>query len=118
MGILEDAVLTAKGAVDYAGKKTGKLVEVSKLRIAAAEVEGKIKLVYESLGRSVYNATKEETDASELIKEKSAQLDTLLSDLDTLQEKLASLREQRKCDSCGTVNAIDAKFCKQCGAQL
>ncbi|MFT9055014.1 MAG: zinc ribbon domain-containing protein [Ethanoligenens sp.] len=118
MGILEDAVITAKGAVDFAGKKTGEIVELSKLRISAAEIEGKIKNLYESLGRSVYNAAKTETDATALVNEKSAQIDTLTADLAAVQEKISVLREEKKCAACGAVNAQDANFCKKCGAQL
>lgn len=118
MGILEDAVITAKGAVDYAGKKTGEIVELSKLRISAAEIEGKIKNLYESLGRAVYNASKTETDATELVKEKSEQIDTLLADLTAVQEKISQLREEKKCASCGTINPQDANYCKKCGTEI
>lgn len=118
MGILEDAVITAKGAVDFAGKKTGELVELSKLKISAAEIEGKIRNLYESLGRAVYNAAKSETDATVLVKEKSEQIDTLTVDLEAVNNKIAVLREEKKCVSCGTINPQDAAYCKKCGAQL
>lgn len=118
MGLFEDAVITAKGAVDLAGKKTGEIVELSKLRISLAEIEGKIKNLYESLGRSVYNAAKTETDATDLVKEKSEQIDTLLADLAALKEKVSSIREEKKCASCGTLNPQDANYCKKCGSQL
>ncbi|ADU25930.1 zinc ribbon domain-containing protein [Ethanoligenens harbinense] len=118
MGLLEDAVITAKGAVDFAGKKTGEIVELSRLKISAAEIEGKIKNLYESLGRSVYNAAKSETDATTLVKEKTTQIDTLLVDLSAVQDKIGELREEKKCASCGTANPQDANYCKKCGTQL
>lgn len=118
MGLLEDAVLSAKGAVNYAGKKTSEFVELSKLRVAAAEIEGKIKALYESLGRSVYNASKAETDATELVSEKAAQIDTLLEDLASVQEKISALKLEKKCPTCGTINPQEANFCQKCGASL
>ncbi len=118
MGLFEDAVLSAKNAVNVAGKKTGDLVEISKLKLAAAELESKIRGAYEALGRSVYTAAKEEADATAVIKEKSEQIDSLTADLTALQEKIAALRAEKKCSACGTINPQDADYCKKCGAKL
>ena len=38
MGILDDVVVNAKSAAEAVGRKAGQLVDVSKLRISAAEV--------------------------------------------------------------------------------
>ena len=37
MGLFEDVVVNAKSAVDVVGKKASKIVDVSKLRISAAD---------------------------------------------------------------------------------
>ena len=118
MGLFEEAVLSAKSAVNYAGKKTGELIELPKPRVSAAEIEGKIKNQYESLGRSVYNAARAGTDATALVTEKAAQIDTLLADLDAVQEKISALRLEKRCPACGEVNAQEANFCQKCGASL
>ena len=40
MGILDDVVINAKSAAEAVGKKAGQIVDVSKLRINVAELNG------------------------------------------------------------------------------
>ena len=54
MGLLEDVVINAKSAVTVVSEKAGKIVDISKLRINAAELNNEINKRYESLGRVVY----------------------------------------------------------------
>lgn len=51
MGLLEDVAVNAKSAVTVVGKTAGKLVDISKLRISAAQLNSEISKRYESLGR-------------------------------------------------------------------
>ena len=54
MGIFDDVVINAKSAAEAVGRKAGQIVDVSKLRIGAAEVNAEITKRYESLGQYVY----------------------------------------------------------------
>ena len=54
MGILEDVLLNAKSAVDTVGKKAGKVIDVSKLTIASADLKTEISKKCEILGRVTY----------------------------------------------------------------
>ena len=55
MGIFDDVVINAKSAAEAVGRKAGQLVDVSKLRIGAAEVNAEITKRYEILGQYVYD---------------------------------------------------------------
>lgn len=118
MGVLEDAVIKAKSAADYAGKKTGEFVELSKLRIAASEVEKKIDFEYAELGKMVYKAAKEQTDCTEYVGEKAAAIDALFSEHAELSDKIGALRSLKKCPVCAYENPQDAVFCNKCGEKL
>ena len=77
MGLLEDVVINAKSAVTVVSEKAGKIVDISKLRINAAELNNEINKRYESLGRVVYDAKKTDNSAEELITECVAAIDDL-----------------------------------------
>lgn len=118
MGVFEDAVLKAKVAADYAGKKTGEFVELSRLRISASEIERKINCEFEELGKMVYKAAKEQTDCTDYVGEKAAAIDALYAQHEELTAKINELRNLKKCPQCGCENPQEAVFCSKCGTKL
>lgn len=118
MGVFEDAVIKAKVAADYAGKKTGEFVEISKLRISASETEKKIDDEYRELGKMVYKASKEHTDCTEYVQEKATAIDTLYTELAGINNKINDLRNVKKCPLCSFINQQEADFCMKCGTKL
>lgn len=118
MGVFEDAVIKAKGAADYAGKKTGEFVELSKLKISASEVEKKIDFEYTELGKMVYKAAKEHTDCTEYVQEKAAAIDALFDEHAELTRKISELRNLKKCPQCSYDNPQEADYCIKCGEKL
>jgi hypothetical protein len=118
VGVLEDAVIKAKSAADYAGKKTGEFVELSRLRITATEIEKKIGYEYAELGKMVYKAAKEQADCTEYVEEKAAAIDALFAEHAELSDKISALRSLKKCPACAYDNAQDAIYCNKCGEKL
>lgn len=118
VGVLEDAVIKAKGAADFAGRKTGEFVELSKLRISIAEVDKKIEAEYLELGKMVYKASREHTDCTDYVQEKATAIDLLLKKRRDLEEKVNALRKVKKCPECSHENQFDANYCNKCGAKL
>lgn len=118
MGLFEDVVVNAKSAVDIVGKKAGQIVDVSKLRINAADLNNEISKRFESLGRTIYEEKKTENDSSELISECVAAIDDLYEQLDAVNEQLVTMRAKSICRSCGQENSQDAVYCSRCGHKL
>lgn len=118
MGVLEDAVIKAKGAADFAGKKTGEFVELSKLRISASEVEKKISDEYRELGKMVYKAAKDHTDCTDYVQEKAAAVDALYTEFAEINNKINDLKKVKKCPQCGYDNQQEAQYCMKCGIKL
>ena len=118
MGVFEDVVSKAKTAADFAGKKTSELVEISKLRFAAADLQSKINKEYSDLGIIVFNAEKSGEDCKENITAKSTVIEDLYHELTKTNEKIAELRRMKKCVVCNYANPEDANFCLKCGAKL
>ena len=73
MGLFEDVVINAKSAANVVGKKAGQLMDISKLKISAAELNNEMNKKYEALGKAVYDAKKIDADPSDLIAEAMAE---------------------------------------------
>ena len=118
MGVFEDAVIKARDAADFAGKKTGEFVEISKLRISASETEKKINDELCELGRMVYKASKDQTECSEYVTEKAAAIDELYNQVAEINSKINDLKNVKKCGGCSYVNVQEAEYCIKCGNKL
>ena len=118
MGIFEDVMSNAKSAAATVGKKAGRLVDISKLRMNANELNNEINKRYEALGRVVYNAAKEEQDIKGLIDECVISIDALYLRLDEVNEKINHLQNKTVCPICSAENPESSMFCSQCGSRL
>lgn len=118
MGVFEDVVSKAKSAADFAGKKTGEIVEITKLRFMATDLQSKINKEYLELGITVFNAEKISEDCTVEITTKSAVIEDLYHQLSKTNEKIAELRRMKKCTVCNYANPEDANYCLKCGAKV
>lgn len=118
MGIFEDVMSNAKSAATTVGKKAGRLVDISKLRMNANELNNEINKRYEALGRVVYNAAKEEQDIKGLIDECVISIDALYLRLDEVNDKINRLQNKTVCPICSAENPESSMFCSQCGNKL
>ncbi len=104
-----------KNTVNTAVKKSGELVELTKLKVAIADTKNAIRSRYESLGEMAYLAAKGEenpaTDAETLV----AEIDELKDTLSEQEAKAAELSKKKICSLCGKAVAEDAAFCPSCG---
>ena len=94
MGLFEDVVINAKSAANAVGKKAGQLVDVSKLKISAAELNNEINTKYEALGKAVYDAKKADSDPADLVAEAMVAIDELQDQLKALEEQIQEASAQ------------------------
>ena len=118
MGILEDVLLNARGAVDTVGKKAGQVIDISKLRIAATDLKSEISRKYQILGRVTYEESVSGKDYSVNKAELIQKIGELKNDLDSVMELIASSGNKIKCAACGAYNSKKAVFCNKCGEKL
>ncbi len=77
----------AAGAAEVIGKKSKEVYGVTKVKLEITENQGKVKELYKQIGFDAYKAYRE----NENILEKIA---PVFSEIDALEEKIASLREK------------------------
>ena len=98
-------------------KRTSNAIALTKLSFAANETQSKIKDVYTEIGKSLYSKHLDGEDYAEF-KDELNQIDKLIEELDTLNDKIAELKNSLKCSECGTLNPITSDYCSKCGAKL
>lgn len=118
MGLFEDVVVNTKSVVDVVGKKAGQIVDISKLRISAADLNNDISKRFEILGRMIYDAKKTDNESNDLVTECIAAIDDLYEQLDAVNDQLTLLKNKAVCKNCGAENPQDAAFCNRCGSKL
>ncbi len=104
-----------KQTVNSAVKKSGELVELTKLKLAAGDTKSAIQLNFTKLGEIAYLAAKGEdtpaADAEALV----AKIDELKELLTQQEEKIAELSSKKICQQCGKACQDEASFCPACG---
>ena len=118
MGILDDVVINAKSAAEAVGRKAGQIVDVSKLRISAAEINGEIAKRYEVLGQYVYECCREKLSADPEAMGQMTEIDELKAQAAAIARELGDKQNKIFCPVCGKQSPTTAVFCSACGAKL
>lgn len=118
MGMFDDVFVNAKSAASAMGKKASELVDLSKLRLSAADLNGEISKRFQNLGRDVYSAHRSGIDPSAAIESASAEIGELMDQLAAVNAQLAAAHAKVVCGYCGQENAQNASYCSKCGHKL
>lgn len=118
MSVLDDMIVNAKSAAGAVGKTASKLVDISKLRISAADLNAEINKKYEGLGRAVYEARKADSDVNDTVAKSITEIDDLKMQLGAINAQLAAAHQKTVCSNCGHENDPGAVFCGKCGCKL
>ncbi len=118
MTTFEDILCKGKSAAESVGKKASDLVEITKLKMEAAETEKEIDSTLEGLGRLVYDGQKAGQDVSALTEECIAKIDELTAKAKALRGKIDEYNNVLRCPQCDAVNSDDSAYCKRCGTKL
>ena len=118
MGILDDVVINAKSAAEAVSRKAGQIVDVSKLRISAAEINAEIAKRYEVLGQYVYECSRSSLAADPEAVGQMTEIDDLKAQQAAIAKELGDKQNKVFCPICGKQSQITAAFCSSCGTKL
>ena len=104
-----------KQTVNSAVKKSGELVELTKIKIAVGDTKNTIRSKYEQLGELAYLAAKGEATPADTAEDIVAEIDRLIDLLSQQELKLAELANKKICSNCGKASVEEASFCPACG---
>ena len=118
MSVLDDVYVNVKSAAEAAGQAAGRFVDVSRLRMAAAEIRSEIDKNYRKLGQVVYASAKSEADCPELVEDYVTAIDELTAQLRSVTEAAEAAAPKPKCPACGSTARKGDTFCSKCGTKL
>ncbi len=118
MDFLEKVKSAVGSAAQTVGKKSGEVVEFSKIKYAMYEAKGEIKDIKEEIGGAVYDSYKNNTPLDEIVKEKCARIDELTKRIGEYESQLDNYKSMVKCPQCGKSVKDENNFCPECGAKL
>lgn len=81
-------------------KKSGEVVEYSKLKYSMFDLSNSIKNLYSQIGEAVYISYKNHTPLDENVKDKCAEIDKLNDMLEELDDQLGGYKAIVKCPKC------------------
>lgn len=100
-------------------KKTGDLAKEAKIRMKMNEDKGKIKDLYEEIGKIVYqkHLDKVKLSVKDDLNSYCLQIDELSEGIEKALDEILSLKGKRICENCHTEIDAKVKFCPSCGKE-
>ena len=118
MSVFEDILVNAKTAVDTVSGKAVKVIDKSKLLLAAADIKAELSKKYHILGRVCYEANRTGKNYDKGIKELQDEIKELNDQLAAVNEMLENAKQKVKCPDCGIYNKRGSVYCNKCGKKL
>ena len=100
-----------------ASQKTGEIAKEAKIKMKMNDNKGKIKDLYEEIGKIIYqkHIHEEEVKINEDLDSYCSQIDEISKEQEKLQEELLTLKNKRICENCYTEIELNVKYCPHCG---
>ena len=117
MSVLEKFSKKITETAKAAAKKSGDIVEVTKLNMSINTEEDKVQKLYEEIGRIVYNYFKSQENVPEELKEVCAEIQRSENIIKNYKKRILELKSLKLCDYCGAELEGDENFCPYCGAR-
>lgn len=118
MSFFEDAFSSAKDFGSTVSRKTGQLVDVTKLKVNAADITSEINKRYKALGKAVYDAQKTGVSIDGIMEKCVADIDALNERLTDIKHRIAELQNKVCCPACGEAMDTRSIYCSRCGARM
>lgn len=115
VNVIKDKVTEAAA---FTAKKSGEVVEITKLKYSIMEANTVIAGIYKEIGELVYGARETQVDVTETIQEKCDKIKALLSEIEASQDRLNSIKRVVYCANCGKENFEEFEFCPSCGSKI
>lgn len=106
-----------KKYVDKAAVKTSETIDMSKKYVEVLKIEKRLKVLYERLGRAVYNTENEISPEDEVKAKVMKQIENTEREY-VAAKKAYELSKSVKCPFCGKPNPNGSKYCKHCGEMV
>lgn len=104
-------------AAQAAAKKSGELVEVTKLNVNINSEEDKMQKLYNQIGKKVYDKYSETGAADADFVEDCESIKVHDQNVKNLKEKILEVKSMKQCVGCGSELEKNQIFCSKCGTR-
>lgn len=115
MSVLDNITRRVTDTAKAAAKKSGSVVEVTRLNMNIGTEEEKVRKIYAEMGRQLYEDYAEGKIVSEKLLEHCEKIDEIIKNIDEMREKILELKNVKACPNCGVELEIDMEYCYKCG---
>ena len=116
MEFLENVKSVVTDVTQKVVKKSGELIDASKVKYAIFDLNNDIKKLYSEIGRLAYLSVEEEEDHNDSIKMKCEIIKAKLARIEMLNNSLGDT--SFKCPACGKPADSSSNFCPSCGIDM
>jgi ribosomal protein L40E len=117
MALFENFTKKVTETAKAVSKKSGDLVEVTKLNMSINTEQDKIEKVYAEMGKSVYELFSKGGDVEEPFRESCEKIKAYEKSIEEMKQKILETKNVKICTGCGTELELEIAFCPKCGAK-
>lgn len=117
MAFLENLGKRVGEAAQAAAKKSGELVEITKLNVNISSEEDKIQKLYTQIGKTLYEKYAATGVADDNAKESCEAVRVHEQNIKALKDKILDLKGAKLCSGCGAEMEKDQLYCSKCGTK-
>lgn len=117
MSIFDNIGKKVSETAKTAAKRSGDIVEATKLNISIATEEDKIKRVYSEIGKVIYKSYAAGEEVPQSVKEYCDKIKSIEKNIEDMKQKILELRDVKACPECKTELHVDMAYCHKCGAK-
>ncbi len=100
------------------GKKSGQLVEITRLTAKIAAEENKVKKIYAEMGHKMYEDFRNGESFDDKYMVMFSDISILMSNIEELRQEVLEVKGVSICRGCGAEVPSDSKFCTKCGSKI
>lgn len=115
MSVFDNITKRVTDTAKAAAKKSGSMVEVTRLNINIGAEEEKIKKIYTEMGKMLYDDYSEGKITGDEIAGLCGKIDAINGSIEDMKEKILELRNVKACQGCGLELEMEMDFCYKCG---
>jgi ribosomal protein S27AE len=115
MGDLKDTLMKFTKGVT---KTSGELLKSTKLSLALASEEDKLKQIYMEIGKKVHEIYQYGGSLGKFFDEKYLEIQQTEAGIQSLRDQMDTVKGVRTCPKCGASVERTAGFCPKCGTQM
>jgi hypothetical protein len=115
VSVLDNITKKVTDTAKAAAKKSGNVVEVTKLNMNISAEEEKVRKIYTDMGKQLYEDYTEGKIVGEKLLGYCEKIDEIIGNIDGMRGKVLELRNVKACPNCGMELDMEMGYCYKCG---